>query len=158
MKHVIFTVSILFCCACTGLFGATNSQTVTYTISGVNSLTISGNPAPMTIGGAVAGSQPMSASDSSTTYNLTTNNVGQRITASLNTAMPSNVTLAMRLAAPAGASSAGSVVLSTSAQNFVTSVSQVSQSNLTITYTLSATVAAAPQGPLTRMITFTLGP
>lgn len=140
------------------VFPVSTNSTVSFTIANITQLSISGSPGALTIASATAGSQPNSVSDSKTTYNVTTNSTAQRISGALNLAMPSNMTLAVALVAPAGATSAGSVSLSTTARNLVTGISNLAQSALQITYTLSATVAAAPVAGGSRTITYTLGP
>lgn len=136
----------------------TATATVTFTIGTINAISVSGNPTALTINTATAGSAPTSVTDTSTTYNVTSNATNQRITGAIDLAMPSNVTLTIALGAPSGATSAGAVSMTTTAQNLVTAISNVAESGLAITYTLAATVSAAVQGPSTRVVTYTIGP
>jgi hypothetical protein len=124
----------------------------------LDTLTVSGNPSPMTINTAVAGQQPTSVSNSSTTYSVIVVSLsGRSITGQLNANMPSNVTLKVALAAQSGSTSAGSVAMSTTAQNLVTGIPIITISApATITYTLSATVNAAQVTNGTRVLTLTL--
>ena len=108
-------------------------------------ISVSGNPAPLIINSAIAGSAPIAVSNNSTTYSvsrglltLTT----QKITAKLSTATPAGVTLRITLAAPSGATSMGAVTLTTTAQDVVRGIDIGTFYNLTITYQLSATTAA----------------
>jgi hypothetical protein len=136
----------------------TATATVTYTIGTILAITVSGNPGPLNVTTATAGSPPPSATDSSTTYAVTCNVASQRVTGSLASAMPTGVTLAVTLAAPTGATSAGAVSLTTSAQSLVTAISNVAQSGLAVTYTLTATLSAATVSAATNTVTYTIGP
>jgi hypothetical protein len=71
--------------------------------------------------------------------------------------MPTNVTLEINLTAPTGGVSENDVSLSATDADLVTSIETVAESGLTITYTLSATVAAGvvPQAQKTVTITLT---
>lgn len=134
----------------------TASQTVTIQVSGVNEMSVSGNPGALTVSTATAGSQPDAATDSSTSYNITTNGTGKKITGALNSAMPAGTTLSLALTAPAGGASSGAVNLTTSTQNLVTGISQVASSGHGITYSFGATVAAGEIASTTRTVTLTL--
>lgn len=156
--------STLLCSAALLLtFGAleaatTATATVTFTIGSIDAITVSGNPAALVVASATAGSGPTSATDATTTYAVTTNNTARRVTGAIDTAMPAGVTLSVALAAPTGATSAGPVALTTTAQALVTAITTLAQGSLTITYTLAATVAAAPVTAATRVVTYTIGP
>src|SRR5262245_41129215 len=89
------------------------TQVVTFSVSAISVLSVSGNPAAMNITTATPGSAPSPVSDASTTYAITTNETNRKIVASLDANMPSGLTLAVALQAPTGATSAGSVTLST---------------------------------------------
>lgn len=134
----------------------TATQTVTFSVSAINELSVSGNPGALNITSAVAGSGPSPVSDATTTYAVTTNESNRKITGAIDLAMPSGVTLSVTLQAPTGASSAGVVSLSTSAADLVTGISAVNQSGRTITYQLSATTAAGTVSSSTRTVTLTL--
>ncbi len=136
----------------------TATATITYTIGSIDAISVSGNPGPLNITTAVAGSAPTSVSDTSTTYAFTTNNTARKITGALATAMPSGVTLTVALAAPSTGTSAGPVTMTTTAASLVTGIANLAQSGLTITYTLSATVSAAQVTAATNTITYTIGP
>lgn len=111
----------------------------------------------MTISSAVAGQQPSIVTNDSTTYNLTTLNSVRVITGKLNTNMPAGTILKVQLAAPVGATSSGSVSMSTTASNLVTAIPKVTVAiNLSITYTFSATVSAAQVTNAAKTLTLTL--
>lgn len=156
---------ICFCALITSLYAfqtlhsvSSATATVTWTVDPINSLSISGSPAPYTINTAVAGSHPVCGSDNLTTYSITTNAVGQKITAALDTDMPDGVTLNVCLQAPDGATSMGSVELSSSPQNMVTGISNIAQSDLSILYNMNVNAAAVPAGTSSRIITYSIGP
>lgn len=130
----------------------TATATVTYTVSSVSAITVSGNPATMVV------SPPNTVTDASTTYSVTTNGTNQKITGAISAALPTGVSLATNLAAPTGGTSAGTVTLGTTAANLVTGISGVAQSSLGITYSLTATAAAAPVTGSTVVVTYTITP
>ncbi len=148
----------------TALSARTSTALVTFAVGTINAvnasnaISVSGNPATLIVNSAVAGAPPAPATDSTTTYNLTSKAANQRITASISTAMPTGVKLIVALDAPKGGTSSGEVSLTTTAQNLVTGISNIAQSNLGIIYTLRASVNAAVQGPTTTIVTYTLGP
>ena len=74
-------------------------------------------------------------------------------------AMPANTTLSILLGVPAGsvgASTLGTVALSTLPQTLVTNVKSVNNAQGGITYTFAATVAAGVITSRTRTVTFTI--
>jgi hypothetical protein len=120
-------------------------------------ISISGNPSTLTINSATAGSQPNNATNSSTTYSITTVASGTTITGKLNANMPAGLTLKVQLQAPTGATSVGAVAMTTTAANLITGIGIIAlQTGLTITYTLSATVAAAPVASSSVVLTLTI--
>jgi hypothetical protein len=127
---------------------------VSYEVSAVNEISVSGSPS-LVISAATAGSGLTSASASGT-YAITTNETDRKITAEIDSDMPSGVTLSVSLAAPSGATSAGAVTLSSTAVDVVTGVSTVNQSGLNITYGLSATVSAGVVSAGNRTVTYTI--
>lgn len=124
----------------------------------LDTLTVSGNPAPMTINSATAGSQPNSVTNNSTSYSILTLLGGRRITGQLNAAMPNNTTLKVQLQAPAlGGTSQGLVTMTTTPTNLVTGIGILAlTTGLTITYNFSANVNAAPVTNSTVTLTLTL--
>jgi hypothetical protein len=121
-------------------------------------LTVAAPPAAMAITTAVAGSEPVPAGVAST-YTVQVKPVAgaKKITAQLDLAMPTNTTLTMTLAAPAGATSQGPVVMTTTATDMVVNLSSINPSQTrAITYAFSATVAAGVLTSQSRTITFTL--
>ncbi|MCO6441400.1 MAG: hypothetical protein J5I81_10005 [Nitrococcus mobilis] len=132
------------------------TQTATFEVTAINEISVSGNPGTLTINSATAGSAPDAASDSSTTYAVTTNETNKKITTAIDTAMPSGVTLTVDMTAPTGATSAGAVTLDTVEVDAVTGISSIDEQALGITYQLSATADAGVVAQTSRTVTFTV--
>ena len=136
-----------------------DTQTVTFEVTAINEISVSGDPASLTINAATAGSEPTPVTDSSTTYSITTNGSSKKITAGISAIMPTNTTLEVELASTAGTSQ-GSVDISNattgSEVDVVTGLSSCTESAQTITYTFSATIAAGALTSDTRIVTFTI--
>ena len=131
------------------------TQTVTWQIDAVNQVGVTGSPT-MAITAAVAGNAPTSVTSSGNTWAVTTNQSTAKITASIGSAMPAGVTLSANLGAPAGATSAGLVALSTAAVDIVTGITKLNASGLGLSYQLDATSAAGVITSTTRIVTFTV--
>jgi hypothetical protein len=141
--------SIIFFLLQLGFVGGVRAQ--------VASMTVSGDPAPLTVRTAVAGQSPDPVSDGGTTYSLTDISETSKITAQLDSSLPPGVTLTVTLQAPLGATSMGPIVLSTTTQDVVIGILPASSySGLTITYELSATTAGGVVAPLARSVTFAI--
>jgi len=144
-----------------GVYGG-NSDTITvnYEVQAINEIVISAASVTLTVSTATAGSQPDSATDNSTaTYALTTNSTtadSKKITAAIDTAMPSGVTLYLTLAAPTGATSAGETEITNVAASVVTAIEAVAESGLVMTFKLSATVSAGVVASASKTLTLTL--
>jgi hypothetical protein len=157
-KAFVPVLVVAFALAVSGIAMAANTatQTVTFQVDAISQLSVSGDPGALVISSATAGSDPSPATDNTTTYALTTNQSSQKIVGSIDSAMPSGVTLKVTLGAPTGGSSAGAVSLTASDQDLVTGISQVAESGKTIGYELDATVGAGVVSSDTRTVTFTL--
>lgn len=152
----LVSVSVSVCVSAAAAQQTTATITVAYEIREINEISFSGDPEPLVVSRAVAGGAPQVAIDDRTTWTLATNGSDKRVTAVLDAAMPAGVSLAVRLAAPGGASSAGEVALSTTEQTLVSRLSSVSAQDLGVTYTLAATVEAGVVERNRRRITFTI--
>jgi hypothetical protein len=131
-------------------------QTVSFQVSPIEELSVSGNPGLIHVVTASAGQDPTDVDDSSTTYTLTTNEADCAITAKLDSAMPTGMELMVDLAAPTGAMSLGFVALSTSDQNVVTGISSLIASGKGITYRCCADASAGTIAQTSRTVTLTL--
>ena len=139
---------------------ATATQTVNLSVSAVQLIDVSSNSITLSIDGssAVAGTQAVgSASDNSTSYSIT-HNAGSnlRITAAIDSDMPAGTSLTVNLANAGGnGSSAGTLTLSSTAQDAVTGIGAGVVSGETISYTFAAD-ATAGQFSGSRTVTLTL--
>jgi len=160
MKHLISAVFVMCVMAMAGgvVFAASNDTiTVNYEVQAINELNIDDASVTLTVDSATAGSDPTQATDS-TTYDVTTNagDNAKKITAAINTAMPSGLTLKINMTAPTGASSAGAVTLSATAVDAVTLIDSVSEANIAAAFTLDATLAAGVVASASKTCTLTL--
>jgi hypothetical protein len=79
-----------------------------------------------------------SAAVATGSYGFTANESNRKITASLDEAMPRGATLAVTMAAPAGARSAGETTLGTNAVDLVTAIPASQSSGLPVRYAVRA--------------------
>ena len=132
----------------------TATQLVGYEVTAVSEISVTGSPS-LVISDATPGTGLTNATASGT-YAITTNESNRKITAEIDSNMPSGVTLSVTLGAPTGGTSTGAVILGTVAQDVVTGVSNVNESGLSIDYGLSATVAAGVVAADSRTVTYTI--
>ncbi|HVH12562.1 MAG TPA: hypothetical protein VM759_05905 [Longimicrobium sp.] len=132
----------------------TATQTVSYEVAAVDQISVSGSPS-LVVNAATAGNALTSATASGT-YAITTNGADRKITASIDSNLPTGVTLTVTLGAPTGATSAGAVTLGTTAQDVVTGISTVNESGLAIDYGLSASITAGVVPAGNRTVTYTV--
>jgi hypothetical protein len=164
MKKSILTLSIVILTAAafqTASAQATATQNVTLSVSAVYKIATSGNPAPLTITTGTAGSDNLtSVTDNSTTYSIT-QNVGNtvKITAELDSPLPSGYTLELSLGSSKG-TSLGYIDISNatsgSAVNLVTGIARGADANQAVSYRFSATASAGTLAPTTKTVTLTL--
>ena len=134
----------------------TADQTVTFEVTAINEITVTGEVS-LTVNATTAGGAPDSVTDTNSTYSFTTNEAGKKITAGISTAMPTGLTLEVNLTAPDGATSPGYTdISSTGTQDVVTGISQQTGSGLGLTYRLTASPSAGVVASDTRTVTFTL--
>ena len=154
LKKLMLSFAGIACAS--GAAGAqTATQTVTFAVNAINQIAFVGAPS-LTITTAVAGSQPTSATFGTSTWAVTTNQTGAKISASIPTAMPAGLTLSVNLAPPAGATSALLQPLGTAAVDLVTVITKLAVGALSATYQLDATVAAGVVASATRVVTYTI--
>jgi hypothetical protein len=159
LRKLIIGLAVLFLLAVliNLVMGAnTANQTVTYEVSAINEISVSADPGNLVVNTATAGSQPTADTDATTTWAITTNESSKKMTGSIDTNMPANVTLQVNLTTPTGGTSQGDVTLSTTVEDLVTGIPSVAESGLTITYTLSATIAAGVVTQAQKTVTLTL--
>jgi hypothetical protein len=139
-----------------GSVGASaQTQTATFSVSAINQIAFVGTPT-LAITTAVAGSAPTSVTDASSTWSVTTNQTGAKISASIPTALPAGVTLSVNMTQPTGGASLGYKPLAVAPVDLVTGITTVAQGSLGLTYKLDATVVAGVVTSQTRVITYTI--
>jgi hypothetical protein len=117
----------------------------------------SGSPGLLRISTAAAGAQPTSVSDATTTLHIRSGTgSAKKVTAQINAAMPANVSLSLTIAPPPGATSLGAVPLTTTARDIVTAIPTGVNTNVSMTYALSASVDAGVVSSASRSVTLTL--
>lgn len=143
-----------------GLIKAANiaAQTISFSIQAINEISVSGEPGLMIISMGTAESGPSYVTDSSTIYNITTNESSKKITGQITSGgnMPQGVTLEANLRAPSRGNSQGYRSLSTAAADLVTAINREAEGGMVITYRLSATATAGLVDSDTRVVTLTL--
>ena len=130
------------------------TQNVNITVNEIAVISVQGGLVNLTIDTATAGDDPEPAT-ADVTYNVTTNGSDKKITAELDSDMPAGLTLTADMDAPAAASSAGALSLSSTAVDLVTGISMLKANGLDLTYEASATLDAAPAS-YSRTVTYTI--
>ena len=153
MKNKFAILALFFVVA---LAGNAAAQSVSYEVVEVSQLTVAGSPT-LTINNtnSGAGSGLLSVTGIGT-YDITTNATNKKITAALDLAMASDVALTVAFTAPTVGTSAGAVALTAVAQDVVTGITEVDETAIPISYTLSADVTAGIVASTTRTLTYTL--
>ncbi len=164
MKRLVVSLTMLLLVARVALIGVaaiTCDQTVSCEVATIQVISVSASPAALIVDSATPGFEPDSATDATTTYSITVNKAS-KITAKINTAMSTDITLTINLASTGGIS-AGDVDISnatTTPVDVVTAIAAGSKDSAqTITYTLSALASAGviPQADKTVTLTITDG-
>lgn len=137
-------------------YAQTAIQRVTFQVTSVSRIAVSGTPQPLVVSTATPGQQPAPVVASGGTYSITTNETNRKITAAVDQDLPAGVTLEVALAAPAAATSVGSVALSTTGADVVTDIATVNATSLPITYRLIANTTVEMPSAETRVVTFTI--
>ncbi len=132
------------------------TQTVTFKVAEIDSISTSSDQVSLVINSATAGSDLLSVTDNSTTYSITTNGESRKITGSLSEDMPANTSLMINLAAPNGANSLGNVSLNKNPRDLVNGIRRIAADKKAITYTFTASVAAGVINDTTRKVTLTV--
>ena len=132
------------------------TQDVTIAVNAISQIAVTGGAQSLTISTATAGS-PLTNASATVSWAVTTNQLNQKVSASVDQALPAGVTLSVQLEAPtAGGLSTGPNPLSTTAADLVTGISTLAESGLDLTYTLAATLAAGTVASTTRTVTYTI--
>ncbi len=137
--------------------GSSATQSVTIEVKPITKISVTGNPNPMMITDATAGSGLTSISDNNTKYSLTTNLENMKIVASISEPMPVGTSLKVFLSS-SKAASRGTVDLSaaTTPVDVVTGIGKCSDVDQSISYTFAANADVAEVPQQSRVITLTL--
>ncbi|HEY6950975.1 MAG TPA: hypothetical protein VI758_01140 [Bacteroidota bacterium] len=137
--------------------GSSATQSVTIEVKPISKITVTGNPGPLLINDATAGSNLTPVTDNNTKYSVTTNLDNMKIVASINDRMPAGTKLLIRLSS-AKAASVGYVDLSAALEpvDVVTGISRESEANQSITYAFAANADVSTIPTQSRTITLTL--
>ena len=154
LRTVAFTGVLALCLVSERLSAQTATQTVTFSVVSISRAAVSGLVSPLIMRPAVAGRKSTSGSVGGSTFAIATNEANQKIAASLDMPMPTGVSLAVSLAAPAGGASLGSTNLGIAAADLVTGV-PAGNAALPITYLLNAK-NDAPRPAGNRVVTYTI--
>gem|GEM_PF-840503 len=133
----------------------TATQLVSIRVTPVSTIRVHGNPGLLEAFPTSDGSV-YEAKDSSTSYSFFTTEKDRKITGALSQNTPQHTVLKVKLQAPSGSSSAGSVQLSTSPRDLVTGIAVTQGKNLPITYTFSATKDAGTVPMKQFTVTYTI--
>lgn len=152
MRKIILGTVAALALSGTAFAGASDSHTVTVQVDAINEIAVAGD-VTLTIDSAVAGSEPIAATDSTATLAWTTNEVSRKITVATDLATPVYA-LTVDATGVAGGTTAGVVTLSTTAQDFVTAISETT-GNATLAYSATAT-AADGTGNEVNTVTYTI--
>ena len=154
MKNILTLALIAFAFVSTASAQSNKaSQQVVINVSEIAVIAVQGQ-INMTIASATAGQAP-DAATASGTYSVTTNGKNKKISAALDLAMPTGLSLFATMAAPSKATSNGKVALTDKSADLVTKISNTNQSGLSLAYEAVATVDAAPDN-VSRTVTYTI--
>ena len=117
-------------------------------------VTVLGTPAPFNVTTAVAGLQPAVITNAVTSIRVVGIQGAEKISAGLNAPMPAGTTLTILLAVLPGATTVGTVTLTTTVVMLEYDIQN--DGTARITYTFSATAAAGVIPSQSRIVTFTL--
>jgi hypothetical protein len=156
LMRLFCAVGLLLAGICRSAHAQPATQVVTYRVLPINVISFTGTPS-LTITTAVAGAAPTTVTLSTPRWNVTTNQTGAKITASIPTNVPTGVTLSVNLATPGGgAVSTGYKALSTVSVDLVTGITKRNITNRVVNYRLAATAAAGVIPSATRVVTYTI--
>lgn len=154
-KYLILLSASLFLQIALSAASSTTSV-ITMSVAPINELAISGTASTLAVTSATAGNALIAANSSGMTYAITTNQTNKKITASLDSDMPTGTFLELTLNAPSGATSAGSKVLSTIDSTLVTGISTLAESGRAMHLSFGAEPIAGVIPSFNRTLTLTL--
>jgi hypothetical protein len=156
-RHIRFLLLFLVPEALLAQTSGTALQTITLAIQPILRMQVSGNPEPLTVSRADAGSEPEEAKDENTAYSIVTNMDNVKIVASISDVMPAGTKLSIALQSTRG-TSRGRVDISraTSPVEVVTNILRGAERDRRITYYFGATAEAGEISHASRNVTLTL--
>jgi hypothetical protein len=154
MKNIISKALVVLALGDVTAFAADNAnQQLHFQVQPFVNITLADASLNLVISSIPLGGQGEATASSS--YALVNNKLDQKITASLDSAMPTATTLSLTAGAPAGATAAGAVTLSATAVDVASNVDRVNESGISLAYTFNATEAAATDA-FVRTVTYTV--
>src|SRR5687768_1331009 len=131
------------------------TQVVNIEVNAISQIAVTGGDQTLTISTATAGS-PLTNASATVSWAVTTNQLNQKVSASLDQDLPVGLVLTAQLEAPsAGGLSTGPNALSTAAADLVTGMSRLAEGGLDLTYEVSASLALGTVASLSRTVTYT---
>lgn len=156
MRKVISVAGIVMIGFAGNVSAQTATSTATFEVQAINEVSFSGNPAALVI----SNSAQMAGVADTVTWGVVTNDSLMKVTGKIDAAMPTGVTLELSLEAPtagaAGALSAGSQALGTTAVDLVTKITETDEDLLDAIFTLKALPTAGAVAQDTRTVTLTI--
>lgn len=155
----ILAATALLVGAASAATAQTATQTVTFAVSGINRISVSGG-ASLTVNSATAGSEPTDATSSGISWAITTNQTNQKVTAELTAAsggnMPAGLHLYANMTQPSVGASDGEQELTTTPVRLVSGLTKVAESGMSLALRLNATVSAGVVTSSTRDVLYTV--
>ncbi|MDN3505560.1 MAG: hypothetical protein P0S95_08300 [Rhabdochlamydiaceae bacterium] len=155
MRYFILTTSLLV----NTLLLASNAadQQVTLNVGSFDSISVPSGALSLTVSTATAGSEPESATTSSSITYLSTTANAKKIVGTV-ASLPASTTLALQVNPVEGShgTSAGSVSLSSSAQDLLTAIPQFTLGDSTTSFSFTAPVAAGSFSGANATVTLTI--
>ena len=131
------------------------TQVVNIEVNAISQIAVTGGDQTLTISTATAGS-PLTNASATVSWAVTTNQLNQKISASLDANLPAGLVLTAQAEAPAsGGLSTGPNVLTTTASDLVTGISTTAEGGLDLTYELSASLTLGVVSE-SRLVTYTI--
>lgn len=155
---VLLALVVLTTFALQSAFAQTAAQTVTLEVKAVNKISVSG-PVSLLIDDAVPGAAGLVAvSNNASSYSLTHNgSTTGKVTASINTALPTGIKLEITLVSTLGTSKdIQDISNATSAIDVVDNIGKGKDASQTITYNFSATPEAGTLASVAKTVTLTV--
>lgn len=134
------------------------TQNLSLTVGTIYKMDVSGDPAALTISEGTAGTDALTAAtDASTTYSITHNNKTNpvKITAKLDAALPTDITLKVTLASAKGTSVPSVDISDGNAAEVVSTIAKGADATQAISYSFEA-LASAGTFSGARLVTLTL--